>query len=190
MRKLKLLIILLLSITIINITNNDVIVTETKANNTFVFSTSLNIDSVSIAFEPILLEGNNEEIKDIEQLKEELEIYLEELKVFVDMVKVDSGKPVEELPLGHRYAPKGKIDILKDLIISADELLENEEATTEDLNEILTELQAAEIDLTDNIIIGTKESDYKNLIIIIGSALSALAVIGTVVILVLVKKRK
>ena len=79
---------------------------------------------------------------------------------------------------------------LRNLVQTAEELLENEEATNEDLDDIHNQLKTAEVELENNITTGTKESDYTNLIIIIGSSLSVLFIIGIVTIFILSKKRK
>lgn len=190
MRKIKLFLLLLLSFTIISFKNVDVTIIEGNNNKTSHVSVTLEPILIGASMEAIVLANSNEEVKDFEQLKEELELYVEELKVVLEIVKVDSGKPVEDVPFWHQFAPEEYINNLRNLVQTAEELLENEEATNEDLDDIHNQLKTAEVELENNITTGTKESDYTNLIIIIGSSLSVLFIIGIVTIFILSKKRK
>lgn len=190
MRKVKLFFILLLILTMTSFTNLNSSLTKAQANDTPNIQKNMKNIFLDASTESVVLTNATIEPKDVEELKAELEVYIEELKVFLDLVKVDSGKPLDKMPFWHQIAPKEVINNLKDLVEDAERLLENEEASEEDLVEMKNQLLAAETDLKNNITTGTQESDYTNLIIIVGSSLVALLIIGGLTIFILSKKGK
>lgn len=139
---------------------------------------------------PIIYAEKTETSDDVVLLVEELKTILRKAEDVIKKIKEDKGVPAEKLPLDHQYAPKEMLENLNELIIEAKEILEKEDKTEEELKEIII-LMEDSIDLiTENTIVGTKKSEYRDLILKIGGTLIVLIIVGGITLLVLYKKQK
>lgn len=135
-------------------------------------------------------EPGDDDDEDLDDLIDELETMIAELKTKLESVKVLGDKTSSDLPFGQKYVNEEYINTLETLIEQAELMLEDEELTEAELNQMMDSLNDAEDELDNNIVIGEKEEDYKTLLIVIGSVLVSLAIIGGVAIFILTRKKK
>ncbi len=128
--------------------------------------------------------------KDVDEVLTELEAVLTSLKAKLETIKTQDGKNKEDLPYGHKYVEEEYIAALTSLIVQAEEMIDEEEFTIEMLNDLIEDLEAAEQALDENVVVGEKEESYRKLLIIIGSVLGGLAIVGGATILILVKRKR
>lgn len=130
------------------------------------------------------------EEEDISVVTDNLEVALAEFKKRVDKVKASENTNPEELRKGYQYVTPEKKAELNELINEAQALLDNENSSREEIVAMLTNLNAVDEGLDDHIVVGEKESNYRQIAIIVGSIILGVSLVGGLTILVLVKKRK
>lgn len=130
------------------------------------------------------------EEEDISVVTDNLEVALAEFKKRVDKVKASENTNPEELRKGYQYVTPEKKAELNELINEAQALLDNENSSREEIVAMLTNLNAVDEGLDNHIVVGEKESNYRQIAIIVGSIILGVSLVGGLTILVLVKKRK
>jgi uncharacterized repeat protein (TIGR02543 family) len=130
------------------------------------------------------------EEEDISVVTDNLEAALAEFKKRVDKVKASENTNPEELRKGYQYVTPEKKAELNELINEAQALLDNENSSREEIVAMLTNLNAVDEGLDNHIVVGEKESNYRQIAIIVGSIILGVSLVGGLTILVLVKKRK
>lgn len=130
------------------------------------------------------------EEEDISVVTDNLEVALAKFKKRVDKVKASENTNPEELRKGYQYVTPEKKAELNELINEAQALLDNENSSREEIVAMLTNLNAVDEGLDNHIVVGEKESNYRQIAIIVGSIILGVSLVGGLTILVLVKKRK
>ncbi len=130
------------------------------------------------------------EEEDISVVTDNLEVALAEFKKRVDKVKASENTNPKELRKGYQYVTPEKKAELNELINEAQALLDNENSSREEIVAMLTNLNAVDEGLDNHIVVGEKESNYRQIAIIVGSIILGVSLVGGLTILVLVKKRK
>lgn len=130
------------------------------------------------------------EEEDISVVIDNLEAALAEFKKRVDKVKASENTNPKELRKGYQYVTPEKKAELNELINEAQALLDNENSSREEIVAMLTNLNAVDEGLDNHIVVGEKESNYRQIAIIVGSIILGVSLVGGLTILVLVKKRK
>lgn len=130
------------------------------------------------------------EEEDISVVTDNLEAALAEFKKRVDKVKASENTNPKELRKGYQYVTPEKKAELNELINEAQALLDNENSSREEIVAMLTNLNAVDEGLDNHIVVGEKESNYRQIAIIVGSIILGVSLVGGLTILVLVKKRK